>query len=418
MLYSSFTNRTAALAQPWLLLAALVAEALLLTCPYGGAKYGSAYLVQQTFVQYSIAYLPYLVAIYWLARAAPSGRSLNFLLLAALVLRLLAWPLPPLLSDDLERYRWEAETWARGANPYLTTPRETIPHPDRIPGPDARAVYGPWLQAAHWLAWRAGALKASGALAEGILMLLVWYWTRITHLPPWRFAVYSLCPLPIIEYWRQGHNDAWLVLFLFASLVVLRSGKAFPAWALLTLAILTKWWPALLLPWYAYRAFSPAGAALLLGTGLALVFGPGWPFWQERIRFTTGFLGGWSNNAFLANFLSSKWQAVAIYVAGAASLPWWRTTPMRMALYASTGVLVWAANIHPWYLLWTLPFAAVAAPAVSPWLLACSLSPLFYEPVVAWNLLGIWREDGVLRASIWSAVTLFALFRVWSARSR
>jgi hypothetical protein len=87
-------------------------------------------------------------------------------------------------------------------------------------------------------------------------------------------------------------------------------------------------------------------------------------------------------------------------------------------LYWTSWLLAWSANIHPWYLAWTLPFVALEASRPLPWLLAAALSPLFYEPVPRWVLLGEWREDGELRVGIWSVITIYSFVTYWRFRNR
>jgi hypothetical protein len=405
LLYSSSAVKTTVI-----LIAALTLEAGLLGWPRFASHQEISTRIQQVYVANSIAYLPYLIAIYWLGLQGRSTGWEKFVLLSGLVLRLGFYFAHPLLSDDLARYRWEAQLWESGGNPYFSTPRDTGVDTATTPGPDARSVYGPWLMLANWAAWKVGQSKLSGALGELLLMCAVWIWSRRQHLPQWRFAAYAWCPLVIVECWQEGHADSWLVLFLFTSLALIAGGRLFPAWLFWMLSILTKWWPALLLPWYLRLAWNWTGALILALAGTAFVVLPGLEFWTERFRFTTGFLGGWSNNAYLARLLTNKWQALGIICLGAATLPWWRNAPMRVALYFSTFLLAFSANIHPWYLVWFLPFACVAAGRISPWLLTCALSPLFYEAVPRWKLLGIWEEDGLLRIWIWSAVSLFSIF--------
>ncbi len=399
---------------PAILLAAL-AEAALLAFPRHAANSDVSSWIQSVVIQYSIAHIPYLVALYWVFLISPRRR---WLWIVALVLRAAVWNLEPILSDDLNRYAWEAATWQSGHSPYQLTPRQTGADPLLVPGPDASAVYGPTLQVLHFLSFALGNLKYSAACADLLLLGLLWWWVKRQQLPLWRWVAYAWSPLPVVEFWRQGHNDAWLVLLFFACVASQSSGWRGAAWTAWIFALFTKWWPGLWLPWLLRRAWSLPGAlGFALALGFVCFFGAA-DLWRDRIRFTTGFLGGWQNHAFLYHLLSNKWQAVAILLTTALSFPWIRADSMRLALFGSTWLLAWSANIHPWYLTWFLPFAAVAAPRPLPWLLAAALSPLLYAPMMRWRSLGEWSDDPNAALTLWLTVCAYALFSEVRARTR
>src|SRR5271154_4237870 len=67
----------------------------------------------------------YLAALYLFSRVpARASRTATILLIfAAIVFRATLWPMQPTLSDDLQRYRWDAKVQANGWNPYALQPR-------------------------------------------------------------------------------------------------------------------------------------------------------------------------------------------------------------------------------------------------------------------------------------------------------
>lgn len=115
--------------------------------------------------------------------------------------------------------------------------------------------------------------------------------------------IYSWAPLPIVEFWGTGHNDAIAVLLVVLALWSADLGR----WALSILALAlgaaAKLWPALLLPVLlgemlrrrvrAHWQWVPALAAVVL---LCLPYRTNI---VENARFMTGFVGGWRNNDFL-----------------------------------------------------------------------------------------------------------------------
>lgn len=360
-------------------------------------------------VSYSIAYLPYLLTL-WITRVVPETRRMRVVIIVgAILFRLLAFTLPPALSDDMLRYEWEASRISVGENPYKVSPASTGALNRKIPGYDFSAVYGPVLELAHWVTFKLGLpMKTSAAFAEALLLGLFWWWMRKNSWPLWRWALLGWSPLSVYEYWMNGHNDAWLILLLFAAFVT----EGFWSWTLLALATLTKWWPVLLVPlWLRFTPSLPGmlGFALFLASCLLWI-----PIaeWVTKVRFTTGFLGGWQNNAFLYRLLSDKMQAIGLVGSLSALLPFLKKGKVESIIFFLTFFLAVSANIHPWYLGWILPFLGASRVNPLPWLLTMALLPLAYDPMIGWRLNGDWREDELIRFFIWGSVSAFSLFQV------
>ena len=361
-------------------------------------------------VGYMITYLFYFWAL-WIASRVPESQHIKkVVVLAAISFRLLAFTLPSSLSDDYLRYQWEAETIAKGLNPYRTSPAQVAAPDHRIPGYDFSAVYGPVLEVAHWATYQTGLpMKTSSSLAEALLLLLGWR----QRWPIWRWMILAWSPLSVYEYWMNGHSDSWLILLLFAAFL----SKGASGWIWLGLATLTKWWPLLLVPLWLAQRFSTTGLlayALLLSSCLLLM-----PLneWVTKIRFTTGFLGGWQNNAFLYRFLTDKMQAIGIAAFTSASLPFLKLGMAESIVCFLTVFLAFSANIHLWYLGWLLPFLAACRWNPLPWLLPMALLPLAYDPMIGWRLSGTWYEDQLMRIWIWTAVVVFSGYRFFSNRN-
>src|SRR5271154_1850555 len=64
----------------------------------------------------------YLISLYAFERTAASRTAYSLLIFLAIVFRATLWPMQPTLSDDLQRYRWEAKVQAAGWNPYGIAP--------------------------------------------------------------------------------------------------------------------------------------------------------------------------------------------------------------------------------------------------------------------------------------------------------
>ena len=338
-----------------------------------------------------------------------------------MAIRLICWQVPPAFSDDLLRYRWEGRLQAHGGNPYSVRP---VDRPDllraednRLPGRDFKAVYGPLLLWTEHLAYQVSgenllALRWPYALADLALLLLLAWRFRLG------FLTYAWCPLPAFEFWSGGHNDSLCLLALALALWAFRAGRPRAAWIALGCAILTKWWPVLLIPLL-------AGRERRNWRDLCWIALPALPFlplyWPraiaENAQFASGFLGGWRNNDSLfggllwltgGDLYRAKYLAFALLAAWIAWLTFRPWTATHKALAAVAGLLTLSANVHPWYVTWLLPFL-VETPRMFGfvWLV---LVPVTYETVIVWNSVGMW--DGIrpsrwlVYAPVWLAIVL------------
>jgi hypothetical protein len=220
--------------------------------------------------------------------------------------------------------------------------------------------------------------------------------------------------LPVWEFWANGHNDASVIFFIVASLLIASRSKWLGSIVLLALAAALKFWPLALLPAYLIRSrrwiAGPAIVAAVLGA-FAIPYAADI---TENIRFMTGFMGGWRNNDSLFTFIAwaageqyrAKYTAMALIAASAlwfAFRPW----PLeRTAIWTIVALLLLSSNCHPWYLTWFLPLL-VLRPA-TPLLLWTGLMPLAYAVLIPWQALGTWNGSTTLRW--WIYVPVFAAF--------
>ena len=398
----------------WFLLAGSI-EALLFQLRLIGDLRKS--LLEAIYLQIALGTL-YLFAVFAASHAGPSNkRRVLLILAAALLFRWTVAPLPPALSDDVFRYRWEGAVQAAGGNPYFTRPAdpgwshlkdETY---DRIPGVDFRAVYGPLtelVQHATYAATRhlaadpleqATWFKAPAAIfdllaiAGGLLVLHVY------GLSLERIVIYAWCPLPLIEFWGTGHNDALAVAALFFGLAFAKRGLPAAAMAALGIAGAAKLWPLALIPLFGrIVGWRHCWIPLAVFAGLAL---PYWPSdYQEviqNLRFASGFVGGWRNNDSLfggilwmagGNFYIAKRIAFGLAGSLLAVLTLRRVALHRAVLIFVAGLLALSANCHSWYLTWMLPSLLIEP--YLPILLWTVLSPFAYVAVFRWYSAGEW----------------------------
>ena len=381
-----------------------------------------------TVALYLLLSLFYLISVLLVAPNRIAKISSNFILLAAIGFRGAAWFVPPSLSDDVFRYRFEGQIQAHGLNPYQVRPAspegrqfedEAWP---RMVAKDFKAGYGPLierLEAWTWLAvsrfssnpfQQARLFRIPSALFDLACMWLLWIIARE------RFIFYAWCPLTLIEFWSNGHNDAIAVFFLLLSIHLVKRPAAY-LW--LGFAVAAKWWPAaigLALTGRDWRRMAnwPLTAVPVLGFGWAYLSDV-----QENARFMTGFVGGWRNNDSLFGVLNAlfpaqneaKYVAFALFAVTAlwiALRPW----PVeRRVMYTLVALLLISANLHVWYLTWLaalLPL--VESRAVLAWVAG---APLFHAAMIEYHRTGVWNTHTPLRWLVYLPVFILLAWEVW-----
>jgi len=368
----------------------------------------------------------YIIACYQILAGPWQGRNaLWFITVMALLFRLTLLPLKPELSEDLYRYQWEGRVQISGALPYSERPDDPRwlslrdSNYSRIAGKDLRFGYGPlWVLVERGmaamnlplLAWKLPAVLADLGLIGSLLWLL-----RLHRLPMERILIYAWCPLPIVEFWHSGHNDALMMLCLVLALCCARAGRWPLSYGLLALATLVKFWPLLLFPLWLERSrrWKAALAAPLVMAPFAFWV---WEPLRARADFLTGFLGGWRNNDSLFALIlaasggdprRAKFLSLAIIGILALAVAAVRSLPLeKAALLFIAGMLLVSANVHPWYLTWVAPLLVLY-----PWpplLLWLSLAPLSYQVLIEYRILGDW--NGSTEWRWWIYLPVLGLF--------
>jgi len=355
-----------------------------------------------------------------LAARSLSGSSPRALFLYAAALRATLLLGTPDLSDDLRRYVWDGRVAAAGISPYALAPADPAldvvarggPRP---PHADVRTVYPPAAQAVFRAVATLFPDRSAGDRAATVALRVIFAATDAAIVPlifalgganaGWAAALYAFHPLPMTESAGQGHLDSLGVLLLLVSLVYLSGGNGLSrgrrgrAGVAFVLSALTKYVPlaaAMPMTRKGRAAFLAAAGATGLAFGVLPrawhspsvpsagglgVFAQTWEFNSllysglERGFATTGFpevaKSGWI--ALKAALGHPRWMQVAFpyFYAGflaraalalllaAALLAILRIRDTETAVFASLAALLLASpTLHPWYLLWLLPFAA------------------------------------------------------------
>lgn len=361
----------------------------------------------------------YLIALYGFEQTRASRASFILLIFAALVFRATLWPMLPTLSDDLQRYRWDAKVQANGWNPYAVAPQDPRlanlrdHYYEIMPGRETPTIYPPATELFYRAAWKFFpgpiAFKVPFAAADVLVLLLLAWIFREEKDRDFRVAVYAWNPLVVVEFAASGHNDVLALLGIVAGLALVKKRPALASMSI-ALAAMAKVFPAVLLPVWIRRAGWPEkrsgwwATALAAAVSLLLIV----PYWngREAIRANlTHYEANWKNNhASLYTIIDwmtgggTRIPALvgAAVIAGLALwLAWKRAEPGRAAyLLIGTSLAFWP-NGYPWYFTWIVPLLCFFPnPA---WLLLTVLQFLSYKVLIGYGILGQFKFDPLMQ---------------------
>ena len=359
---------------------------------------------------FGAAFVTYVAA----AGIAGRGADQRHVWMFAIVMRVLLLPLMPELSDDVYRYLWDGHVQISGTNPYLHAPvDETLatlrtPYHPLINNPTVPTIYPPLAQVAFFLiAVAGGSLIAAKLLWLGFDLATAVVIGKIARLtgrdPGLALLLYLWSPLLIVEVAWSGHLETLGLFGLTVAILSVR--KPFGAGVALAASALTKFAPAAALPaiarrhgWKAVAAFGVtfvllylpyASAGTALFTGLT-TYGEHW--WFMKGPFVV-------LEAAFSDPLTARRAAAAVVVLVVAWVTFKRYDTERALLWILGSGMIVTPTLHPWYVLWTLPMAALRASR--PWILLSGLAFLGYYGLAAYHESGDWVQPAAVRAALW-----------------
>lgn len=372
----------------------------------------------------------------------PSGSVpvLTAVWVGAVLLRLVLLPAAPELSDDVFRYLWDGHVQLQGVNPYRYAPADpalaeirTSWH-DRINHPEISTIYPPVAQMAFLvIALLGGGILQAKLLWVGLDLTAGWILSRVarkTGRPPVRVLVlYLWSPLLVVETAWSAHLEP-LGLVALAALVALAGGTVGPERArpdelgkggdgpesrtdplpgrsglAAAAAALTKFAPAAALPPLLRRLGLRFGVAFVAASVVAYLpyLDAGTGLWEGLFTYVRDWRFMVGPFSILESALPGRWPprlAAAAIVSGTVAWTTWRRFSAERSLFWILGAgLLLSPTVHPWYVLWILPFAALRGSG--PWILLSGLVFLGYWGLGAFQDTGAWPQPVWLRLLVW-----------------
>jgi hypothetical protein len=361
---------------------------------------------------FAFCFAVYLYCLSQTRRMGDVSHSLWLVLGFAILYRALFLLAPPSLSDDIYRYVWDGRVQQAGLNPYLYPPASDDlaalrdENHSLINHPTVRTVYPPLSQ----LLFRWGvALDPSIAMQRFLFVLfdlgttvLLGLWLRRLGRSPLGAVVYAWNPLAVIEFASSGHNDSLMIFFLVLTLFLISEGKKAASGVAWGLAALSKLIPFVLVPWVVVQKNHRMGAAFV-ATVVAgclpfsnVLFDPALRS-APYISGVTSYATDWVFNPSLYGILAlmTSNRALVKVILGLVLVVfsfYWaarcRDNVVRYAFGCLFALLLASPVVHPWYVLWVLPFLCFEMNNSA--LLWTALSPMTYVVLIRYAAEGIW----------------------------
>ena len=363
--------------------------------------------------------------------------------------RLVLFPLAPELSDDVYRYLWDGHLLVHGENPYVHAPGDPALAELRTPWhglvnhPQVPTIYPPLAQALFAAVSATGRPTVLAIKGLWLVMDLACAFVlqraaaRSGRQPGVVLLLYLWSPLLVVETAWSAHLEAAGLLAVAALLWAeagrpagrgrarwrtSRKGQATVVGALLAAGTLVKLAPAALLPALARRHGVRAVAVFVVACAVGYA-----PFAHAGLGpLTQGlrtYAEHWSANAgafvlveALAGGPVAGRVAVAATVLGVAVVAACRrvSTDRAMLWVFGAGILL-SPTVHPWYVLWILPVAALRRSR--SFLLLSGLVFLGYWGLAAYEATGVWPQPAWTRAAVWLPVWSLLAWE-WTQRRR
>ncbi len=375
-------------------------------------------------------------SLWFYARQQVHLFTAQFVLLWAIVMRLISLWGWPLFEDDQYRFMLDGCVFLEYGTPYGISPQVLLADNSLSPAcadllnwvnnPHLSTIYGPVLQwlyaAASWLApANVSLLQVMMALCDLALVALLLKLAKAHNV-----LLYALCPLILKEFALTAHPDVVAVLLLLGALYTLNLQRVYLAAALLASACAAKIIALVLAPFLLWRMAWSARAVFVLvivawyapfiwqgdgGNAVLALFATQWQFNPSVFAFFKVWLGDETARLTSLVLFAALWAAVfGHWALHKDRLDW----PRADVLYGLFFVL--SPVFNAWYAIWFLAFAVIK-PSAWAWTMSYALLLTY---VTGLN----WMESGLRAYQIapwayhlmWGFVLVAGAVSLWQTK--
>ncbi len=375
-----------------------------------------------------IIFSAYLFCVYCVVRGKVFLKTdLWWIFLFAILFRLSLLSMFP--SDDIYRYLWEGKLLGLGISPYSFSPdSEALVHLrdsfyQQINHKDFSSIYPPVCQYvfafAVLLSYSVVSMKLVFIFFDILTIIVLLLLLGDLKQNYARVVIYAYNPLVIFSVAAHGHNEPLFIFFLFASILAFRRGKSLICNILLGASFLSKFIFVFFWPFYIRETrwrYSAAFVLSIFALSLPLLASIHSLF-DVLFRFGGNFRYNDSLH-FVAYglFRGFYGRQEALFMAKLIVLPillfsyiyYFRKSEILEFGYRFTAVLLlFMPTVHPWYLLWLIPFLVFFPNRA--WILLSGTMFSYFIVLRDFNQLHVWRENHWAHAFIYVPFFFFLL---------
>lgn len=356
----------------------------------------------------------------------------------SIIIKLAFIPLHPIGSDDYYRYVWDGKVQSNGINPYKYAPADTALkslHSDILPKlinfPEMKTIYPPLSELIFRLSYLMYGESYIGVKIFlfffdllsiwGILLIL-----RKLNLPYQNVLIYSLCALPIFQYFIDAHLDGLgLPLFLFTIYFYLDEQKLLSL-VFLAASICIKPLGMILVPIFFFneRGFNNKLKVVVIPAVLCLLMYLPYLFTGSPFQALMQFTEHWTFNGIIFSVLDMFFKNnqhtrlicgiifIILYLPVILS----RKDLITKIFLSIFLLFICSPVVHPWYLGWL----AVLLPFIPRWsgITYVSLISLTSFTILNYLLNGIWKEYTPVLILEYIPVLILFAFELLSLRKK
>ncbi|MDR3626367.1 MAG: hypothetical protein P4L45_06025 [Ignavibacteriaceae bacterium] len=356
----------------------------------------------------------------------------------SIIIKLAFIPLHPIGSDDYYRYVWDGKVQSNGINPYKYAPADTALkslHSDILPKlinfPDMKTIYPPLSELIFRLSYLMYGESYIGVKIFLFFFDLISIWgilliLRKLNLPYQNVLIYSLCALPIFQYFIDAHLDGLgLPLFLFTIYFYLNKQKLFSL-VFLAASICIKPLGMILIPIFFFNesGFKNKLKVVIIPAVLCLLMYLPYLFTGSPFQALMQFTEHWTFNGIIFSVLDMFFKNnqhtrlicgiifIILYLPVILS----RKDLITKIFLSIFLLFICSPVVHPWYLGWL----AVLLPFIPRWsgITYVSLISLTSFTILNYLLNGIWKEYTPVLILEYIPVLILFAFELLSLRKK